>query len=424
MDIKISLTYYVTNADFKKLNLKDELAKKTYNLKLYSDLDLPDYPGWAFLLPAVVKKYGVCPFLNVHDEECNKQRISWLKNQEDGGKVYSDQLAFFTTNEAFRIIEDELKHKLNSLTRYMENIFDSVSLPDNSKLSDLLNNIRARKEAKSQNKKNKESWSMTLNNLDFIASTKGIDVCKYFEVLSGQRPRYKPPEMMASVVDQTFNDMYNDFMSVKSTVATMEINKNRDFQEAQNALSLMISKNFLSLQTGRYFRKWSSLSPDKKKERIKSYCDWYLRENEKSIKLSEAMTNFVMDKLANKELRIMDIKWESKSGIITNINISIDDKDEFQIGERVKRVLKSHKTSRKKRHQWFQTEREKRLLQRINRLLLFEIVKNQTGVVKKERVIKAVLDNIHSKMVPLYQLQDYMSLKFDEIIEIVRSNAM
>ena len=61
----------------------------------YNSIDTPELPGMLFLHPNIVRKYGVCPYINIDLEKDTReslyqQRKEWLEQQIDKGEEYTN----------------------------------------------------------------------------------------------------------------------------------------------------------------------------------------------------------------------------------------------------------------------------------------------------------------------------------------------
>lgn len=407
--------------DARKLTLKDDLEEQLKNLEEYDKHDLEDYPGWTFLVAAVVKAYDICPFLNVYDDEARRRRVPWLQSQFDKGAIYDREIDELTNPNVVRDIESQIHNTKVDLSEYVQGVLSRLELPDGIDHDTLIENIRMRKEAKSQNKKVKDAWSTSLRILEFIMQEKGIDFSKYIQVVYGYPIRYKAPAVPESVLDKTFYSYYDGYLNLKAKLAHVHYIREKEIAAAKEHLSNLINQNFQVNQVGKYFKKWSTLTQEKKEERIKSYCDWFMRKQNRPVSDADAMRDFILLKLASKELRGMDVEWNNKIGMITNINIFMDEDGEFELGKRAPKVLKK-RNGRKKKDELFQTDDEKELLERINRLLLFEILKGNS--INKELVVKSVISNVHTRKIPESNLREYIVTKYDKMVETVRRHPL
>lgn len=416
-----------TTTDSSKLHLKNRLEEHMAQLEEYDSRDQPDYPGWTFLLSDVVKEYGICPFLNVDDEGCRDRRLTWLQEQKDAGKIYFEAVSRLSDRRWLQDIEDETFSLKKQIQQHVTNVVESLNEQslsteegaDNFIDHDsLIDSIRLRKEAKSQNKTVKEAWNKTLRSLDYIMLQRGVDFSKYISIIYGYVIRYKPPP--STNVDSEFEHLYNRYIATNSKLQSSRQYVEQQKEEAKQQLISLIKQNFQLDQVRRYHKKWSSLTSEKKEERIKSYCDWYARQNNKPLTFAETMKTFIMEKMESKELKVMDVKWDIKLGIITNVNISITNEGKFELKQRAPRILKSpRRSSKKKRDKLFENEEGCLLQQRINRLLLFEMLKGQT--LKKELVVQSVIRNLRTRLLTENQVADYVSSKYDDVLETLKN---
>jgi len=233
-------------------------------------------------------------------------------------------------------------------------------------------------------------------------------------------------------LDEMFKKYVQEFTFLNAKSTNLKDSKNKEKNAAYERLYKLIKDGFKMDQCGRYFKRWSSLSNEKKNERISSYCTWFARTNNLSITSKNEMYSFIIDKIEKKELRTTDIVWNSKMGIIVSINVNFGKKESenittvdddnndpscFQIGER--KIVKKRKSSLKKNL----TPLSTKMAQRIHRLILFEILKR--GSHDKNTIIQEILVNLYSRNLgekqPIYR---YIASKYDEMIQIISNNPM
>jgi len=439
------------STDVTKLNLKNALNEKVKYLEEYYAVDVPEYPGWTFLLSPVIRAYGICPYLNVKDHDSKKKRVEWLQSKADGGKLYQETVVKLLDQQWMADLENDITMIRQELRDHVNRTISSLNdqtmkessytmasnedvtsqysysgddLPVIIDHDDLIENIRKRKEAKSQNKKVKETWNQTLRTLNYLYIKRGVDFSKYIHAVYGWVVRYKPPGITGEdELDSRFESLYERYNSTVSKLNNFRYELEKEKEDAEQQLATLISQNFQLKQVGRYWKKWSSLTDEKKEERIKSYCDWFAREQNKPMSMADDLTTFIISKLESKELRIMDLKWDSQKGVITHINVTVGEDENgvpvFELGKRAPRILKNtRKTSKKKREELFKTDEEKLLLQRINRLLLFELIKGQT--LNKDLTLKSVMRNLRTRAIPENAIYDYISNKYEEMLDVIK----
>lgn len=412
-----------------RFQLKEEFEQDAEDLRQYNDCDDSKHPAWTFLINEVVKTYGICPFLNNQDEDSFQKRVEWLNSQKDKGQLYYEIVEKLTTPTFMEELEKHVVDLKNELTEYVQKMLKNVdSLDDDVQIiidhDKLVENIRLRKEAKSQTKMVKEIWNQTLRCLDHIVLSIGIDFTKYIQAVHGYVVRYKPPSLPeGKYVDSEFESLFERH---SAAVAKMNNTKNmieKEKEDAWRQLTTLIKNNFQVEQVRKYYKKWSSLTPDKKEDRIKSYCEWYARKNNKTMAFADQMATFIASKMDGKELRMMDIKWDIKLGIITDINIVVTEDDGFELAKRAPRILKSpRRSSKKKKDEMFQNEEGQELQKRINRLTLFEMLKGQT--LKKESVVANVIRNLNCRNVHENTIADYVSGKYEDILQILKQDTV
>ena len=402
--------------DENRLNLKVKMDEQLTNLSDYSEKDVKGYPGWTFLLPNVVKEYSICSFLNVNDASSSlNNRIMWLESQSDRGQLYYSEVAYVTSEALITAQENE---KENVKRLICERICE---LTDNIDLDAMLHGIRQKKEVKSQNRFMKEAWTQIMNTMNEVALHTGMDLSKYFQILCGYSIRYKTPEI--TTPDVIYNDLCVKYLNLEQKLKNHLDSRETMKFVAEQQLSNLIASNFHINQTGRYYKKWSSLTDEKKNNRILSFCDWYIRKNSLPIETVNRMYDWILEKLISKELRIMDIQWNSKTGIIENINVhTVHDEDTpneitFENNSSVKVLRTAQKKPTKKRVSGEKVDIADDILEQIHRLLLYFIMKTQ--VIDKEDILKSVVYNVHRQRETY--ITDYISQKLNEMLEIVKS---
>ena len=169
-------------SDSSKLKLKNRLEEQVAHLEDYNNHDDPEYPGWTFLLGDVVKTYGICPFLNVHDSDCRIRRIEWLQQQKDNGAIYFDAVGKLSDQQWLADLETEMENIREEVRLYVLDVIESLNLGNKGNDCDkgdkggkggkecnidhdtLINSIRTRKEAKKSKQKSERSLESNSTN--------------------------------------------------------------------------------------------------------------------------------------------------------------------------------------------------------------------------------------------------------------------
>jgi hypothetical protein len=387
-----------------KLQFKKEHEDRVEKLRVYNQSDSSEYPGWTFLLPSVIKTYGICPMLQLKNKD---KRESWLETTSDGGIFYRNAVGTVGTTGANTrdpvVFEIEMKR---------DQMIDLVSEKVDKDVTDgIIESVRLKKEAKSQNKKIKDAWNQAITQMNCVFLNTGIDFGKFISVTRGWTVRYKPPSSRNE--DLEFSGLCDDLVRLQ-TRSTLSIQSRRvSISEAEKQLVYLIEHDFNIDQDGRYFKKWSSLSPEKKENRIRSYCEWFIRHKNLAMETVDTMFDWIVTKLSSKELQVKDIVWNGKIGIISDIKIQFDPTaSDFNL------TPKDGTSSKKNTKKKSQEICDSLLVQRINRLLLFEIVNTTTP--DQNTIVSTVLKNLRLRKIDESSLLDHIVPKCIDMIETVK----
>ena len=402
--------------DAKKIQLATQLEQRTSKLEAYCARDVDNYPGWTFLIQDVTKAYGVCPFLNVTDEEGTRRRLEWLTGHEDKGSTYYNAVASITDDTPL----EELEKQLESVRHSIETRVTEVFVEGLMSLDEFRESVNRKREARNQNRKAKEDWNRTLQCMDHAATYMGLDLSKYATIVLGYNIKYKPPAIDPGTLDVAYDRMCTTYAQLQGRLTQRRTARQKAKADAMERLAMLIEDDFQVDQTGKYFKRWGLLTQEKKEERIASYCEWYVRRQRGSTETADAMKRFVLEHLEKKELRVTDIDWNSRHGLIANINILYDkETGTFALAPRAPPILKKKRPSRKREREIFENSRDRELKERANRLLLLEIVK---GNPNRESVVDRVSWHLHTRAVRKTTLQSYLCARYDEILEAIKKH--
>jgi hypothetical protein len=395
----------------------------------YKENDLINLPGWTFFIPSIIESYGLCPYLNVEDGEFKNRRIKWITDSFDRGKFYysivekSQKVYSFSNekNETVQKLKDTITFMVkDSLVEYNKHVvqYNSQNTSDENfkhlvEYNELITSIEKRTLNSCMNKKSKSEWYDTLKIIDDIGKVCHYNFLLYTKIIHDKHIRHKPIFDISSEIQ----DKLEHIQSIFQLYDNESNNKNNLEQTCKSSLVELIKNNFQIDQIGKYFKRWSSLSIEKKAERIQSYIEWFIRENNLNFNFYDNIYKFVIEKLNSKELKVNDIKWNSRNGIITFINIVIDGNGVSSLSiKKVSIVQKKKKTSN------FDNLNPSRK-GKIHRLLLFEILKSNH--ICKTSIIQVVLNNV-SKGFMDNDTQDvilkYTTLKYEEFLDYIKKN--
>lgn len=411
-----------------KLQLKATLQQRESELDAYEKADVAEYPGYTFLISAVVEAYGICPYLNVFDPALDGalSRGKWISEQSDNGAVYFREKNRVEDTSMDANLDREHEDLKTTLTnRVTETINNDIELAGHllQTFDELLTAFWTCKRSKSMNKQMKELKAKVTHTMDAVMlGSRGLDFNRYMSIVHDVQIKYKPP-----LLELDHPDAKNWFSELCLQCTANRAQRDRNAVIRANIkraalvrLADLIAQQFKLPQSGKYFQKWSSLTDEKQAERIQSYCEWYVRDNCLPTSLTGKMYDFVKEKLAEKAIRVSDIKWETKRGMINNINgiVLSYDNESFDVEKRI--VTKARKTTTKKKGEdLFLTEAHMEIMTRAHRLLLYDIVSRQ--ILNKEQIVQNVIYNLNAQGLPYGDLVTYLNARFDEMVECIRN---
>ncbi len=406
-------------SDAHRLALKYDHEDQERLLKEHQKNDIPEFPSWTFLLPEVIDAYGVCPYLDVRDDETKDMRVVWLRQQKDKGATYERVKSDALTEKCLRAIEKSIEEAKEALTTYVKSRCSTqgTSLHDN-----LLERIQERKAVKNQNERAKTAWKETVNHMNNVMTETGIDFAKYVRALLSVTVKYTPPKTVA--LDPHFKELLEKHAALHRKYTNTVSKRQQEIQEARGRLAALIRNDYSLNQTGKYFKKLSTLSEEKRDERIRSYCEWHMQKHHHPHGHSILMYDFIRAKLSRHELRLTDITWDNDLGIITNIDLVevkavVGSGPEFALAERDVSNLRPRKISRKMREEQFRNEAKYEFLQRVNRLLLREILKGHALV--KDKIIRSVISDLHVRGAMEADISNYLVRRYEDLVKAIEN---
>lgn len=401
---------------------REKLQARLAELEEFQAQDDAEVPAWTFLLKPVIDEYGICPFLDHRTEKdlrCIVQRrMSWLSAQKDQGAVYHATVSGLRDVSELAKKQKGIEDLREEVHRFVQGRLEGCPMPHELTLEDVVTNLRQKKENKSQNKRSKEVFAKTVTAMDFVMMKHGIDLSKFALVHLGYPLRsYKAPAVPHEVQCADFENLCASHQRLCTDYNSKKIQKERSVADAKEQLAFLIETEFHVDQTGKYFKRWSHLTDEKKHERIRSYCEWFMRSRENAHQLADAMSAWVITELRRKELRSSDIVWNFRLGYITHINIVYN--ETLQSFERGKRpILKKEKVLKKSLLARFleygkSPEEAEKLLQRTNRLLLHGILSAGNADVPKDVLVNKVLAELHPPHGLQMHVLDHMFTVYD-----------
>jgi hypothetical protein len=381
------------------------LDEKRHILELYEREDSSSLPGWAFLFKPVVNAYGVCPFLDVSSPErevasIESKRQKWLEEREDRGQLFRECLRAFCTDQVARENADLCRERRAALRSLVSEKMTSQGFATHDAL---LETITAYRQSRTRNKNLKSAWENTLEQLRRIKEALQFDFAVYYDVLTnGKLSKATVSEIFASStpVCRAMKEVMEADRAEKEFAARRE----NETSAAKDLLHRLILNNYDLGQQGRYFKPWHALSLQQKRDRIASYANQAIRLFP-AAPPSQELTDWIMEAIASKKLRVADIGWSSKSGIVDDIKRLRHAPDVgfyLEPAEATKRTRSTRKTGRASdaTDGKYRESLPPLDIPRLNRLLLAEIL--QYPMHQKERVVGSAVAQLRC---PLQELQ-------------------
>lgn len=441
---------------------KRDKAREEYNKYLqleskYLEKDPKQIPGILFLHNSVVEKYGVCPYIKIELQEetdteittrVEEERKQWLESQNDQGKMYYDLYESIIERKQINALVEE-KEKLEVLIeQFIKDYLEESQLDIYKDSVKLINEYIS---CQIKTKKIKERYKTFIHNLSILKAETGLDIATYLSIKHKHEIMINdiPCTSISKHSIQTQMLFETQLESYKTCIDSMDQKEkyvSNTLRNLKNELYLFLtnqgvdkSSNKQVRQVGKYFKRWSLLSEDEKRERFTSYVDYFIQKNvvQQNILedqnlpvLSDNLVNLLCSSYKEKTLIYRDMKWNTKGGMIENINgIKYDeDKKEFYLTFKAKR--QKHREPKAKRKSSIKTVITNQNEKDINEEVLHYIVKKlqmepETEIISSKEDKERCLERIKLKLkVKKISADDktYVYKKYDEIFEVVKSN--
>lgn len=339
----------VAQDNFEKMK-KIEM-KYTEKESLESDMIVP---GFLFFHKTIMDKYNLCPFIKISDEDdindIIRNRKSWLQSQDDNGCTYYDLYD--------KIIRKTTLNDLNLHKKNMEDDFDKTYNDVFTKeqygvYSLICENIIDYKTYTIKTKKLKDKFKIIINNVTNLVMETNLNINEYMSLyydlfIPVNIPITKKIEEDKKIDgDMFFYNLYEDKLDKYKTVieeikSSTKYIINTEIYLKQNLYEYLFNDTKIksAKQVGKYFKKWSLLNDDEKKERYESFSNYFvdkylvepnLIDNDQSGILKTNLKNLLITEFKN--IKYKNLKWDIKRGNLDQIyTLKYDsDKNEFYI---------------------------------------------------------------------------------------------
>lgn len=321
--------------------------------KKYFECDCSKLPSYLFLSKNILKSYGLCPHLDldlenpIDKESIYNQRLEWLMSQKDKGKMLFD------------LYEDLIQeHNLNKLQLEKTNIENHISEFINSNFTksqfEYFNNaigfLEEYLNCHIKTKRIKERFKMMINDLSILYSETNFEIHTYLSIrfdipivvnIMENKNTHKNPLELALMIEK-FSKYLEDYRNaienlenkkkyVINTLKNLKMDLYYYLTDKQAFLkkeNIIESKRSNVTQTGKYFKKWSSLTQNEKLERLSCFATYYIDKNLIESKIIDqskreeyinSLDTILLNSFKNKTLTYKNLSWNTKRGIIEKI---------------------------------------------------------------------------------------------------------
>jgi len=349
----------LNNIKDKRQKAKEEFEKIKDIEEKYSKLENELFnqtkfhlPGFLFFHKDIIDKYGMCPYINIfnnnphnndaHDDSSTdiiEKRDLWLKNQEDGGKLYNTIYNKIINKSNYT----EYIKEFEELDMHFQNLHNNL-LNDSQKniLEDAISYLEEYANHSIKTKKIKEKFKIIINNISLLVMELGLNIHRYLYFKTNVDIPINEIKANISCKNNLINigvsDDYNltleKFSLTKESIANSIRYVNNVTKELKYALSEYLYNESLRSRThvvkysGKYFKKWSLLLENEKIERLEYFSNYFVQKylvNAKLIEQADAnikieeLSKILVDAYKIKLLKYKYIKWNIKNGVIEKI---------------------------------------------------------------------------------------------------------
>jgi hypothetical protein len=312
----------------KRSKTLEEFNRNNQFAEEYLERDCKELPGFIFCVKEVYEKYKNLDGFAKAVLDCDTDtRKAWLDLIGDKSKIYFDTFNRLLNESYILRLEDEktvIKRKIEQILRNV------IPETEYEFLETITHELESFKSAKIKSKKVKEVYSNAIYNLDKLIQKTNLPIHLYLTNI------LKLDIFTNADIEQNSENMI--FLNYIDKLNELSYSQERELKYIKNTLTA-VKENLYNVITeikernhefakreGKYFKKWSLLTPEEKEERITAWVKYYIYKNfmiGKVISTEDEMNNLVenLSSLLNsKKISYRFIKWDSKSGLITTIN--------------------------------------------------------------------------------------------------------
>lgn len=426
----------------------------------YELQDSPSYPAWVFCVHQVVDAYGVCPYLKL---ETMEQRKGWLEGSHDAGKVYFDLFQRLVRRSQLVELEQICEMDRANLDTFVRKQLDDNGFVSPSNDVDgvhpldyiVQSIIDYQTHVTHRTKALRTAYQRVMEFIDQILDKTGINFVRYVKIVHDTTFRYRcnagsvpmniEYERLCDALSRSQAQVYGE----DNFIAKMR-------SEGAEKLASLMANDFEIQQNGKYFKRWTMLSMEQKIERLVAFAATFIKKFNVDRDLVGDLSAFLEKAIVDGVIKTNCIKWSTKLGVIETIEgllfdaengtFDLDNSAKTKSSSKSKAKPKSvtfadgpvegtlaGSTSKKRggssnsavtRKVQKKTTVSDEDKERLNRLLIDQLVDDRNNGRTKETVIQQVL-NLYSMHASTRQRgSTYLSIAMDHMVDTIRENPM
>jgi hypothetical protein len=347
----------------KKAKEQRELVRKTYIEskeieKIYLENDCKLLPGNLFLHESIIKKYGLCQFIDKCKEDTNPndidaiymKRLEWLSSKEDNGEYYYNLYKDLYEHKSINILKDEKQKLEDQIDNYIKKtLLDSQTEIYNDSIEFFKEYIGC----SIKSKRIKERYKGFINNMSILFSETSLSIHKYLSIkyntqivindTNSKNELNKTDKMFKVLYIEEFDNLLHDYdENIKSIQNNVKFINNTMNNLNNNLYSYLTNredffkkigfagnkKDVKISREGKYFKKWTLLSNEERLERFYEFSEYFIKKyTDSQTDKVQHLYDLLKNGFLEKKIVYRNYTWNVNSGIIDNVKILSYDKD-------------------------------------------------------------------------------------------------
>ncbi|NDC95469.1 hypothetical protein EB118_10480 [bacterium] len=447
------------------MKLKKEDLGKVYldyleDSKVYFRYDPIDMPGYMFLHESVLNGYGLCPYIKIDMQEADisdttrGQRRQWLESQDDKGELYYNLVDNIVKGQALDQISGELCTMEKEIDALVVKSLNEQQQAEYRTCIGILDDYVA---TAVKTKKVKEKYKTFVNKLSELCRILPLHVylgAKYDLQILINDPRESSSDILVDMyVIDSYNTLIESYVKAKEKYEQKKRYTTNTINNLKNELYLYMTnqKNFylkskprMTVQSGKYYKRWILLTEEERHERFRSFSEYYIDKYmvEECIldvglrdQTVDHLYNLLVEGYTSKKMIYRDYTWNSSKGVIEHVKILRYNRETGEFWLNFTKAQAKSVNKRKSSSKSIFTKESEKV---INEQILYYIIKqaNVEGTsvqsdtddhTETKDLLKEVLEHIKQKLkVKKLSQEDKMKIveKFNEINQVVKRNSV